>query len=74
MRIGKGLMDILESIQKPFVAKSEEPWPSASFEENRVHKLLTEGLVETYYFAGTSAYEAIEITDKGKAEYERRHL
>jgi hypothetical protein len=72
MRIGKGLMEMLESIQKPFVPKSSEPWPAASFEESFVQKLMKEGLVETYYFCGGSAYEAIQITEKGKAEYSRR--
>lgn len=72
MRIGKGLMEVLESIQKPFVPKSDEPWPAASFADSWVHKLEKEGLVETYYYCGSSAYEAIQITEKGKAEYVRR--
>ncbi|KEO84293.1 hypothetical protein [Tumebacillus flagellatus] len=73
MRIGMKLMEVLESIQKPFDPKSSDPWPAASFEDTRVQKLRVEGLVDTYYFSGSSAYEAIEITDKGIAEYERRH-
>jgi hypothetical protein len=72
MRIGKDLMEVLENIQKPFDLKSGEAWPAASFEDTRVQKLEKDGLVETYYYCGGSAYEAIRITEKGMAEYSRR--